>query len=98
MCPFSKVSQHTMFARLAGAGAGVGQRARKRAIGAVQKYAGTIYATAGGDTSFATLNNTFILRYQGLFLVLELFFGLPICRASLTPFQEFLKYLTLYEG
>lgn len=31
----------------------------------LQKYAGTIYATAGGDISFATLNNTFILWYQG---------------------------------
>lgn len=33
MCPFSKVSQHTMFARLAGAGVGVGQRAKKEPLG-----------------------------------------------------------------
>lgn len=31
MCPFSKVSQHTMFARLAGAG--VGKRAKKEPLG-----------------------------------------------------------------
>lgn len=29
MCPFSKVSQHTMFARLAGAGVEVGQREKE---------------------------------------------------------------------